>query len=284
MNQPKYRARHFLMCPPEHFAVEYVINPWMNLEVVVDRRRALRQWEGLVRRYRSLGHTVDLLEPHAGLPDMVFAANGATVVGSRVLGAQFANPQRAAEAEHHDAWHRARAGELGWQEVPRPEHINEAEGDFAMVGDVILGGYGYRTDPRGHAELAEATGMPVIGLKLVDPRFYHLDVALTVLSDSVEAPEIAWYPAAFSTASQQIVRRLFPGALEVSERDALVLALNSVSDGHHVLVPTGAQRYSAELAARGYQVISIELDELLKGGGSIKCCTQELRGALPVAA
>ncbi len=267
------------MCPPEHFDVVYAINPWMNPAAGVDRATALRQWQHLADTYTRLGHTVDLLEPATGLPDMVFAANGSTVVDGHVLGAQFATEQRAAEADHHISWHRAQASRLGWREVALPTYVNEAEGDFAVTADLVLAGYGFRTDPRGHAELADIIGRPVISLRLVDPRFYHLDVALCVLDDQPGAAEIAWYPGAFSAGSRAIVRKLFPTAVEVSERDALVLGLNAVSDGHHVVLPSAAEDFAAQLTERGYEPIGVDLSELLKGGGSVKCCTQELRAA-----
>lgn len=271
--------RHYLMCEPRHFEVVYEINPWMDLTAPVDTDLAVAQWRTLVETYRSLGHRVDLLEPVPGLPDMVFAANGATVVDGRVLGASFANPQRTAEAAHHLAWHAEHAEELGWSQVVVPQHTNEAEGDFAVAGDVVLAGYGFRTDPRAHAELADTVGVPVVSLKLVDPRFYHLDVALFVLDDTPGASQIAWYPAAFSEGSQRIVRRLFPEAIEVADVDAEVLGLNAVSDGRNVVLPAQAEKLSAQLAERGYVPVPVDLSELLKGGGSVKCCTQELRPA-----
>lgn len=273
------RLQQYLLCPPEHFAVEYVINPWMDTHVVVDRARAVRQWQGLVDRYRALGHIVHEIAPAPGLPDMVFTANGATVVDRRVLLARFAVGQRSGEEGLHERWHREHAASLGWQFVARPTWTNEAEGDFLVAGPWILAGYGFRTDPRAHAELAELTGMPVIGLRLVDPWFYHLDTALAVLDDDPDRPDIAWYPAAFSAGSQSIIRRMFPEALAVERADAAVLGLNMVSDGRHVLHPSAATGLHDQLRARGYDAVPVELDELLKGGGSVKCCTQTLRGA-----
>ena len=273
-----YRPQHYLMCPPEHFAVEYVINPWMDPAVPVDRGRALRQWQALADRYTALGHTVELIEPGPGLPDMVYTANGATVVDGRVMIAKFSHSQRTGEEDLFAQWHRGHAEELGWTEVHLPEHVNEAEGDFLVVGDHVLAGYGFRTDPRSHAELAEVIGRPVVPLRLVSPWHYHLDTALAVLDDDPAHPDIAWYPAAFSPASQQIVRRLFPEALEVAEADARRLGLNMVSDGHHVLYPADATGVGEALRDRGYEPVGMELDELLKGGGSLKCCTQRLLG------
>ncbi|TMC50299.1 MAG: hypothetical protein E6J20_17425, partial [Chloroflexi bacterium] len=60
-----------LMCRPEHYGIEYEINPWMHVEVGVDHDAAVQQWERLHRAYTDLGEQVDLVEPVAGLPDMV---------------------------------------------------------------------------------------------------------------------------------------------------------------------------------------------------------------------
>ncbi|MET1006550.1 MAG: dimethylargininase [Propionibacteriaceae bacterium] len=271
--------RHFLMCRPTYFDVSYAINPWMDPSLPVDAGRAVDQWEALVDTYRSFGHQVDLLDPVPGLPDMVFAANGATVVDGRVLQAKFANRQRRAEAGHHRDWHRAHGGtsdaEPGRPVIRPARAVNEAEGDFAMLSDRILAGSGFRTKRAAHRELAQLTGRPVISLELVDPRFYHLDVALTVLDDRHD--HIAYYPAAFSAPSQRVLAELFPDAVLAEAADASVLGLNCVSDGQHVFVPTGAPHLMAELARAGYEPVAIDLSELLKGGGSVKCCTQEIR-------
>ncbi|MBO0836973.1 MAG: amidinotransferase, partial [Actinobacteria bacterium] len=98
------RPRTYLMCPPEHFDVVYAINPWMDPATPVDGALAMRQWQRLRRVFTDLGHTVHTITPQPGLPDMVFAANGATVIGGSVLGARFRYPQR----------HREAAAYLGW--------------------------------------------------------------------------------------------------------------------------------------------------------------------------
>jgi N-dimethylarginine dimethylaminohydrolase len=269
--------RRYLMCPPEHFDVVYEINPWMDAATPVDTDRALSQWQGLVDTYTALGHEVHVLPAQPGLPDMVFAANGATSVDGRVLGAAFATAERTAEAAHHLAWHTEHAGLLGWDEVRVPEHTNEAEGDFAVVGDVVLAGYGFRTDPRAHAELSDTAGVPVVSLRLVDERYYHLDTALGVLDDRPGQGNVAYYPAAFSEGSRRVLERLFPEAVLADETDAEVLGLNFVSDGTSVVLPERAEKLAAQLAERGYVPVPVDLSELLKGGGSVKCCTQELR-------
>ena len=264
------RTRHFVMTAPRHFAVEYAINPWMDTSVPVDVDLALRQWQTLRDTYIRLGHTVDLVDPVPGLPDMVYAANGGLVVNGHAIVANFTFPQRAGEADAYAAW-MAAAG----HRPERTRHHNEGQGDLLVAGSTVLAGFGFRTDRRAHDEIAAITGLPVISLELVDPRFYHLDTALTVLSDGPD-PVVAYYPPAFSEDALTRLRELFPAAIEVASADAFVLGLNAVSDGRHVVLPVGATGFADQLRDRGFEPIGVDLSELLKGGGSIKCCTLEV--------
>ncbi len=266
------RTRTYLMCAPTHFDVTYAINAWMRPGVAVDRRRALVQWEVLRQTYSARGHRVHVLDGVPVLPDMVFAANGATVVGGRAYGARFRHPERAAEAVEHAAWLRGQG-----VAVADPTQTNEGEGDFLVLGSMILAGTGFRTSLHAHVEAARVLDRPVVSLQLVDPRFYHLDTALAVLDDgNGDAPaDIAYLPSAFSEHSRRTLRELFPDAVECTEEDALVLGLNAVSDGRHVVVPVQARTLARQLEERGYVPVPVDVSELLKAGGSVKCCTQE---------
>jgi N-dimethylarginine dimethylaminohydrolase len=262
-------ARTYLMCPPKYFAVEYAINAWMDPATPVDRDRAMAEWERLRATYVSLGHTVHLLDPIEHLPDMVFAANGATVVGGMVMGARFRHPERGGEADAHQEWFASH----GYSRFTPATHVNEGEGDYVYAYRAIVAGHGFRTDPRAHNELHDAFGLPVVSVELVDPRFYHLDTALCVI-DSFTA---AYYPGAFDEDGLLKLKTLFPELIEATEQDALAFGLNAVSDGRHVVVPHDAIDLQTELTQRGYDVVPIEMTELRKAGGGPKCCTLELR-------
>lgn len=266
-------TRRYLMCPPRHFAVDYVINPWMDPDAPVSAERALAQWDELRAAYAALGHRVDVIEPQPGLPDMVFAANSGTVVGGRVLGARFRAEQRVPEAERYRRWFL----DNGFTDVVLPAAVNEGEGDFAWTGRFLLAGAGFRTDPAAHAEAREALGVPVVSLSLVDPRYYHLDTALCVLDDSPDHPDVAYYPGAFSAGSRRALRRLFPDAVVATEADAACLGLNGVSDGLNVVLPVDATGLGARLVLRGYRPVFVDVSELRKSGGGPKCCTLEVR-------
>lgn len=263
--------RSYLMCEPTYFRVEYAINPWMDPSRPVDIGLAVKQWHVLQETLVDLGHQVELLDPVPGLLDMVYVANGALAIGGTAYGARFRYPQRAPEEEAHERWFRRN----GWRFVPA-EHVNEGEGDLAYVGGMILGGHGFRTDTAAHQQVREIFGLPVISLELVDPRFYHLDTALGVL-DPTGPGQVAYYPGAFSPASQAVLEQLFPHAVIADERDAAAFGVNLVSDSRRVVLDAAATGMAAKLAEAGYQPVPVDLSELRKGGGSVKCCIAELR-------
>jgi ornithine--oxo-acid transaminase len=286
--------RTFLMCPPTYFDVVYEINPWMDLGIPVDNARAVAQWEALRAAYEAHGHTVHVIEPEPGLPDMVYAANGGIVVGGRALAARFVYPERQAEGPAYAAWFdaAAAAGVLGTGGVSlgQAAELHEGEGDMLLAGDLLLAGTGFRTSRAAHAETGErlelaAAGISVVTLELVDPRYYHLDTALAVLDpgdgDGTGSGEraIAYLPEAFSAESQETLKSLFPDAILATLEDAAVLGLNAVSDGLHVFLSDRATAMHAALRDRGFEPVGIDLSEILKGGGSVKCCTLELRPA-----
>lgn len=266
--------RSYLMCPPEFFAVTYAINPWMRLDSPVDPGLAMRQWAALRAAHESLGHSVATIEPVAGLPDMVFAANGATVIGGTVLGVRFKHQERADEAAAYLSWFRSQ----GYSSVHEPVFVNEGEGDILVagnpvVGETVLAGYGFRSDEAAAGELESVFGRRVVSLRLVDPRFYHLDTALCVLDDSTAM----YYPAAFDDAGRASLASLFEELIEAKDEDAEALGLNAVCDGRHVVIAAAATELARSLAARGFEPVPVDMSELLKAGGGAKCCTLELR-------
>ncbi|WP_375385206.1 dimethylargininase [uncultured Microbacterium sp.] len=272
--------RRYLMCRPEHFTVSYTINPWMEPANPTDTAKAVSQWQVLHDLYLELGHEVELIDPVEGLPDMVYTANGGFLIDGVAYGPKFRFPERQGESAPFIDWFRTHGFD-----TREPVEVNEGEGDFLLVGDTILAGTGFRSTDDSHRELREIFGREVVSLTLTDPRFYHLDTAIAVL-DPVEGVEaegparatIAYLPSAFDAESQQILAERYPDAIHVSDEDGSVFGLNSASDGLNVIISPRAKGFEKQLRERGYNPITVDLSELLLGGGGIKCCTLELRG------
>ena len=162
----------------------------------------------------------------------------------------------------------------GFTRIRTPRLVNEGEGDILFTGRVLMAGSGFRTDPAAPAELEATFGVPAIGVRLLDPRFYHLDTAMCVL----DADTAAYYPAAFDEAGRKTLAAQFSELIEATDADAAVLGLNAVSDGRHVVLPAQATDLAAKLRAHGFEPVGVDLSELRKAGGGPKCCTLELRG------
>src|SRR3954447_9441291 len=70
------RSARLLMCAPEHFAVSYAINPWMDPASWARDNRAhaaaAREWTDLHHTLAGLGAGIDLVLSVPGLPDLAF--------------------------------------------------------------------------------------------------------------------------------------------------------------------------------------------------------------------
>src|SRR5258708_4002881 len=98
-------------------------------------------------------------------------------------------------------------------------------------------GYGLRSDEEVSGGAAALFGLPVISVRLVDPRFYHLDTALLILDENTAA----YYPPAFDEAGQAALAAHFGALIEAKDADAEVLGLHGISDGRNGGLPGQAQ-------------------------------------------
>ena len=256
------------MCPPTYFTVEYAINPWMQPGIAVDRRRALAQWDALRRTYLDLGHRVDLLAPMPGLPDMVYAANGATVVDGTVLAARFRHPQRAAEAVAHATWFAA------------PRHASSSRSSSTRARATCSSSATSSSPVTASAPTRAPTPRPPACSAGRSCRWSSSTRATTTStprSPCSTRRRSPGCPRRSARSSRALLRELFPDAVVADAADAAVLGLNAVSDGRHVVLPVQATRLAAAVAERGFVPVPVDLSELLKGGGGPKCCTLEVR-------
>lgn len=264
---PHFSRPTYLMCPPQWYDVDYVINPWMagNLHRP-SRDRAFAQWRAL---YDALHRVADVrvLHPREGSPDMTFVGHTAVVQHGVAAISNFAHPQRQAEAQHLRRWMQE-AGFLLW-ETPR-ESAFEGEGDvlFDPTGRHIWAAHGSRTCEHCHRHLASAWHASVSSLHLVDPRFYHLDTCFAPLAGGF----LLYFPEAFDATSLERIHAAYAPArrIAVNEFEATQFACNVVNIGQQIIVPTVTTDLPARLTAAGFKVEQIDLGEFLRGGGSAK--------------
>ncbi|MBZ0169030.1 MAG: hypothetical protein K8F29_06285 [Kofleriaceae bacterium] len=254
-----------LMCRPDHYGIYYEINPWMDRNRQADRTVALRQWEVL---YQLLTETlrvqVELLPSVPGLPDLCFTANAGLLVDNLFVSSRFRYREREAEVPHFTQWFLERNYRVAC--LPEPA-LFEGEGDALFCGDRLFAGYRFRSELQAHHLLAELVGMPVHSLELADPWFYHLDTCLCPLQPG----RAAYYPDAFSPASQRLLKETIPELFPVTEVEARRFACNAIVVGQAVVMNADCPHLARTLAEAGYQVHEVETTEFLKAGGGPKC-------------
>jgi ornithine--oxo-acid transaminase len=271
--QELVERQQLLMCAPKLYEVSYVINPWMQGNLGnSSRSRAMEQWQSLYDVLSKLAD-VHLVEPVAGSPDMVFTANAGLAKAGVVAISSFHHAERQDEERHFRRWF----VEAGYRVVDVPRETPfEGEGDalFSSDGQRLWVGYGMRTVEASHAALRGLWDVEVVGLKLVDPRFYHLDTCFAPLEDG----SVMYYPAAFDGPSLAAIEAYYPAAMRVvvQEEDAVRFACNAVNVEGTVVLNRISRGLERQLRERGFDVVQVELDEFLKAGGAAKCLVMKL--------
>jgi len=263
--------KRFLMCAPEFFDVCYVINPWMEGNLgKVNKALAWQQWQSLHDIMAGMA-SVTLIEPVAGLPDMVFTANAGLVHNNDVIVTSFLHAERQPEAKHFERFLSSQGYSV--------KHLGEGT-IFEGAGDALFDsqgrlwvGSGIRSDAHALDEIAAIFNVGTHGLELVNPHWYHLDTAFCPLSNG----QAIAYAKAFSAKSVAVLNEAFgKDIIWVSEADAKNFACNAVSISQTIIMHKASAELKAALAQRSFEVIETDVSEFLKSGGSCKCLTLEI--------
>ena len=268
-----------LMCAPDHYDVDYVINPWMEGNVhKLSRDRAVQQWQGLFQLLKDRA-IVELVKPEKGVPDMVFTANAGLVLGKEVVLSRFFHKERQGEEPFFKQWF----ADQGFTVHELPKDLPfEGAGDALLdrEGRWLWAGYGFRSELDSHPYLAKWLDIEVLSLRLMDERFYHLDTCFCPLTGGY----LLYYPPAFDSYSNRLIEMRVPEAkrIPIGESDALNFACNTVNIGNVVVMNKASDELKRRLNAAGFEVVETPLTEFLKAGGAAKCLT--LRTTEPVLA
>ena len=276
MGQQLQWGHRYLMVEPNHFRVDYSINPYMDVHHQPDPVRAREQWLALVETLLGVGADVEILEQRPDAPDMVYAMNLGLVVNPsgderRAVLSHMRYAERRMEVRTAEPWfteHGFTTSFVGRDGVGA--HFEA--GDAFPYADSLVVGYGPRTEELGLKHLATDLDVRVRGLRITHPGMYHLDLAFCPLDDT----RAMVCPSALDADSAAALLALVPEPLVLSEEEALTFCANSVVVGRTVLMPACPPRVRAQLEAWGFDVVLVEVGEFHKGGGSIRCMTNPL--------
>jgi N-dimethylarginine dimethylaminohydrolase len=262
-------GKRYLMCAPEHYDVSYAINPWMDVEVRVDRDRAHEQWDGLVDILERAGAKVESLDPQPGLPDLVFTANAGIVDADTFIPSRMRHPERQREQGVAAGWFTARGARIA---ELSDAVVQEGSGDALPFRGTLVGGYRTRSSETAYDELAGILRAPVLAVELIDPRYYHIDVAFCPLDDR----RAIVFPDALGAPGRGRLLDLVAEPLVLEPQEAAQFAANSVVVGTTVIMPACPPRVGRRLEAWGYDVAVADVGEFRKAGGAVRCLTLAL--------
>lgn len=269
-------GRRYLMVEPDHFRVDYAINPYMDVDLQPDLAHARRQWLDLVAAIETAGGAVEVLGQRPDAPDMVYAMNLGLVLNTadqqRVMLSHMRYAERRTEVlTAQPCFEQAgfAASAVGREGVG--PHFEA--GDAFAWGDALVVGHGPRTEELALKHLAVGLDVRVRGLRIDHPGMYHLDLAFCPLDDT----RAMVAPSAFDAASAEAVLAMVPEPLVLSEEEALTFCANSIVVGRTVVMPaTTPERVRAQLEAWDFAVVLVDVGEFHKGGGSVRCLTNPL--------
>lgn len=264
-----------LMCDPNSFGVAYEINPWMAHQVgCVDASQAIAQWEALHAALSRVAE-VKVMPSDKAWPDLVFTANAGLVLPgtNQVVLANFKHPERQGEKALNRAWFE----EQGWGCIELPDDL-----PFEGAGDALFDslsrlwvGEGLRSAKGALPALRPyLTTGPAYGLRLVNPKFYHLDTCFCPLSRGYALAVLS----AFDKPSRELLDYFFRDRLiALDESEAALFSANAVCVDDVIVMNRCSYRLRELLQARGFKVIDTPMTEFMKSGGSAKCLTLKLR-------
>jgi len=258
-------------------------NRSMDLRAPVEPLRALAQHGALAQALRAdvpvITFPGDPATPDAVFPNNVFA----TAPGRLVVG-RMRHPVRQREAERHDI--RAFFGAvLGYEVVDlsgRDDLVAELTGSLVVDRARGVGycGLGERCDMAGAEAMHQAFGLRLTYCFELADTEYHTNVVLSLLAG--RAAIIAADGFRDAAAPQAIAAAYGARAIWLTAAQKQAFAGNAISlsearvwmSTRAAAALTDAQR--AALAGYGFAIGAVELGEIEKAGGSLRCCVAEI--------
>lgn len=265
--------RKVLLCPPDYYSIKGYANPVAQMTCAadggdIDHEKAKAQHKELIKTYLDLGIDVELMDPDPNCIYMVFARDFGGCVKEGAIMGSFKEPQRWAETP---LWE-AKLRELGIPNAARCTAGVVEGGDFAMIDDhTLLFGLFDRTDPIGVQSVGfqlEERGYNIATVR-VPTEFMHLDGSVNVIAADVVIMCKEIMPAGFV---ERFERRGFD-IIDFPKEEILSLGANCEGIGGHRVIAAAGMAMNDTLREHGIEVIEVEVDEILRGGGCIHCMT-----------
>ncbi|WP_129726133.1 dimethylarginine dimethylaminohydrolase family protein [Ectobacillus funiculus] len=255
-----------ILCQPQYMTIREVINEtqkhFKNENIHIEL--AMKQHKQFVQTLRDHGVEVILLPSHKRYPEQVFTRDIGFTIGQKVFVAEMASNIRQGEEQFLKQW--LEKEQIVFDNLKR-DHIEG--GDVLIDRNTIYAGVSNRTNKKAIHHLQ--TLLPeyeVIPIPFTE-KYLHLDCVFNILSPT----EALIFPGVINKNEADLLASRYD-LIEVTEEEQFTLGTNVLSIGNQkVLSLPINEKVNKQLQNRGYQVIEVDITEIIKSGGSFRCCT-----------
>jgi arginine deiminase len=236
--------------------------------------RASAQHRALAAALSAAGVTVRMVPPVPGLADLAFTRDSSLMTPWGLVGLRPGARHRKAEV---DAVLEA-AETAGFPILGRIETGRVEGGDICLLrpGHVAIGISDVRTDRSGAEALGSVfrrAGWSVIYTP-VDPDLLHLDTHFCMLERGLALGCVEKLDPSYVRDVEALGIEIIP----VRADEISTLGCNVLPLGERRIVSTGsAPRVDEALRRRGFDVVTVALDEFTQCGGGVHCLTMPLK-------
>ncbi|WP_102346576.1 dimethylarginine dimethylaminohydrolase family protein [Bacillus sp. Marseille-P3661] len=261
--------RQVILCEPKYLTIRDVINDTQLhfKDEGIHIETAMNQHKEFVNTLKKHGVDVVLLPVTENYPEQVFTRDIGFTLGHIIFVAEMAHDVRKGEENVLKEW-------LETEEISY----------FNLIGDMIEGGDVMIDRNTIFVGLSNRTNMEAINhLKGILPEFHvipvpftekylHLDCVFNIISPT----EALIFPKALDKKEHDFLAARYE-LIEVTEDEQFTLGTNVLSIGNKKILslPVNIQ-VNKQLRDRGYDVIEVDITEIIKSGGSFRCCTLPL--------
>jgi N-dimethylarginine dimethylaminohydrolase len=264
-----HSLKKVLLCEPQHMTISEIINETQRhyQKENINTELAVKQHGDFVQALRAQGIEAILLPHVEEYPEQVFTRDIGFTIGQQLFVSHMGMRIRQGEDNILIKWLKHHA---------YPFHnlqLDSIEGGDVMIDfNTVFIGISGRTSKNAVKRikklLPDYTVIPIA----IERSYLHLDCVFNILSPS-EA--LVYSPALYQDDLERLSARY--ELIEVTKSEQFTMGTNVLSIGGKRVFSLPLNReVNRQLRERGFEVIETDISEIIKSGGSFRCCTLPL--------
>jgi N-dimethylarginine dimethylaminohydrolase len=259
------KLKKVIVVSPENMQINEIINETQKhfLKENINIDKAVLQHKSFVDTLEKNGSEVIHLQPSPEFNEQVFTRDIGFTIHDQFFVASMNTDVRRGEVKTLKNW-------LETNEVPYNELLHSIEGGDVLVDEHnIWIGVSGRTNQLAIQSLRNQLQQFTVHELPLKEGVLHLDCVFTIISEE-------WalvYPPAFSKEDLEKIKTHY-NTITVTDEEQFKMGPNVLAIGEGKIISlTQNQDLNERIRSNGFEVIELDLSEIIKSGGSFRCCT-----------